>query len=89
MYLSWKTKALSGRRVSNYKKMLRWDVLGLQDPAKISCTPSIEDVRRQIISASYHGLSPATLARSHKKQERSKPRSKAPWDTRKHGAISE
>jgi hypothetical protein len=68
MYLFWKTKGLPKRRMRGHKKSLRWEVLGLQDPATISCAPSIEDVRRQIISASRHGLSPDTLARSQKKQ---------------------
>jgi hypothetical protein len=50
----------------------RWEVLGLQDPAESSSTPSIADVRRQIVSASHHGLSLNTLARCHKKQKRTK-----------------
>lgn len=86
MNLYWKTKVLSVRRVPNYQKLFRWEVLGIQDPAGTSCRPSIEDVRRQIISASHHGLSPATLARSHNKDAKS--RFKTPRDTRKRGATS-
>ena len=61
---SWRVKGSSRRRGSTHKWKVRWEVLGLQDPAVISGTTSIEDVRRQIISASNHGLSPETRARS-------------------------
>ncbi len=87
-YPSWWMKASSRRRRSLGKRKFRWEVLGLQDPAERSSTPSIEDVRRQIVSASHHGLSPNTLARSHKKQKRTKSRFKA-RDTRKRGVASQ
>jgi len=66
----------------------RWEVLGLQDPAESSSTPSIEDVRRQIVSASHHDLSPNTLARCHKQQKRTKSRFKA-RDMRKRDVASQ
>ncbi len=72
MYLSLKTKTLFRRRVAAQNKTFRWEVLGLQAPANTSYTPTIEDVRRQIISASHQGLSPDTLARSRKEQKRPK-----------------
>lgn len=71
-YPSWWMKASPRRRRSIGKMKFRWEVLGLHDPAESSSTPSIEDVRRQIVSASHHGLSPNTLARSREKQKRTK-----------------
>lgn len=65
MNLSWRVKVSQKRRGSTHKWKVRWDVLGLPDPAVTSGTPSIEDVRRQILSASNYGLSPETRARSH------------------------
>ena len=88
MYPTWGIKASPRRRGSICKKQLRWEALGLQDPAATSSTPSIEDVRRQIISASNYGLSPATLARSREKGGQPKWRSKAPGESRKGGAAS-
>lgn len=76
-YPSWWMKASPRRRRSLGRKKFRWEVLGLPDYAKTLCTPSIEDIRRQIISASHHGLSFDTLARSDKKQKRANPRPKA------------
>ena len=68
------------KKVSIGKRKFHWDVLGLENPAETLSTSSIENVRRQIISASNHGLSPETPARSRKKDERLKPKSKAPTD---------
>jgi hypothetical protein len=88
-YPSWWMKVSPRRRRSIGKRKFRWEMLGLQDPAESSSTPSIEDVRRQIVSASHHGLSPNTLARSHKEQKRTKSRLKASRDTRKRGVASQ
>jgi len=62
MSASWWMTA-SRRQIPRGRKTIRWDVLGLQDPA----VTSIEDVRRQVISASNSGLSTETLARASKK----------------------
>ena len=61
---SWRVKGWQRRKGPTHKWKVRWEVLGLQDPAVSSDTTSIEDVRRQIISASNYGLSPETRARS-------------------------
>ena len=45
------------------RKSIRWDLLGLQGPVT---DRSIDEVRRQIISASHHGRSPETMARSQR-----------------------
>ena len=79
-YPSWWMKASPRRRRSIGKRKFRWDVLGLEKPGETLSTSSIEDVRRQIISASNYGLSPETLARSRKKGGRLKAKSKAPTD---------
>lgn len=88
MYPSWGIKASPRRKGPTSKKKFRWEVLGLQDPSVTSSTPSIEDVRRQIISASNYGFSPNTLARSLEKNGQPPRRSKATADTRKRGAVS-
>ena len=66
MFTPWGAKG-SNRSKGARKRKVHWDVLGLQDPTVISSTPSIEDIRRQIISASNHGLSRETLARAQTK----------------------
>jgi len=86
MSIPWWTKASPRRRKVHGKKTLRWDVLGLQDPM-ISATPSIEQVRRQIIVASNCGFSSATLARSQEKNGQPKWRTKTPGDTRTRRAA--
>lgn len=67
MYTSWATKGSRRPKHSTRKTKVHWDVLGLQDPAMTSSTPSIEDIRREIISASSIGLSSETLARAQTK----------------------
>lgn len=49
---------------------VRWEKLGLQDPAGSSSATSIEDLRRQITSAASQGLSPDTVSRSQQKDRR-------------------
>ncbi len=68
MYLYWKIRSSHRRRMHNSKKInFRWDVLGLRKPAATSITSPIEDVRRQIISASRYGFSPETVTRAQTK----------------------
>ncbi len=68
MYGSWKMKRSHRRRVHNAKRRhFRWEVLGLPKPVETSITTPIEDVRRQIITASSYGLSPETVARARTK----------------------
>lgn len=64
MYTSWGTKGSHRPKRGTRKAKVHWDVLGLQDPAVSSFRPSIEELRREIISASNHGLSLETLARA-------------------------
>lgn len=67
MYIPWATKGSRKPKHGTRKTKVHWDVLGLQDPAVTSSTPSIEDIRREIISASSAGLSSETLARAQTK----------------------
>jgi len=67
MYIPWGIKGSRRPKHGTRKTKVHWDVLGLQDPAVSSPTPSIEDIRREIISASNHGLSLETLARAQTK----------------------
>lgn len=67
MYTPWGTKGSRRPKHGTRKTKVHWNVLGLQDPAMTSSTPSIEDIRREIISASRAGLSSETLARAQTK----------------------
>ena len=62
---SWGSSKTSrkGRRTMT-KTKIRWDVLGLQDPARTSPSTSIEEIRRQVTSMASHGLDPGTRSRS-------------------------
>ena len=44
------------------RRTIHWELLGLHGPA----VTSIDEIRRQIISASNSGLSPESVARSQK-----------------------
>lgn len=88
MNTSWGTKALHRRKRAILRTKVRWEMLGLQDPAQSASAPSIEDIRRQITSAASQGLSPDTVSRSHEKAERRKPGSKTSAATQKRGAAS-
>jgi hypothetical protein len=88
MNSSWGTKAIHRRKRALLRTKVRWDVLGLQDPAHTTSSLTIEDLRRQIISASSEGLSLDTVSRSHPKDARPKPRSKSSTSSRKLGASS-
>jgi hypothetical protein len=89
MNTSWGTKAPHRRKRAILRTKVRWEVLGLQEPAQTSSTMSIEDIRRQITSAASQGLSPDTVSRSRQKDGRPKPGSKASLATRKRGAASQ
>ena len=88
MYTLWGTKGSHRSKQGNRKAKVHWDVLGLEDPAVTSCIPSIEDIRRQIITASSYGLSPETLARAQTKGASRKSVPKAAVSTRKRGDRS-
>lgn len=89
MNTSWGTKAPHRRKRAILRTKVRWEMLGLQDPAQLSSAPSIEDIRRQITSAASQGLSADTVSRSRQKDGRLKPGSKASVATRKGGAASQ
>lgn len=44
------------RKRTVLRTKIRWDVLGLQDPERMAATPSMEDIRSQIISMASQGL---------------------------------
>ena len=85
MKTSWGTKSPNKRRRVVLRTKVRWEKLGLQDPAGLSSAPSIEDLRRQITSAASQGLSPDTVSRSQQQDgrpgsgaKRSSPRKRNP-----------
>ncbi len=88
MNTRWGTKSLHRRKRPVRRTKVRWEMLGLQDPARSPSAPSIEDIRRQITSAASQGLSPGTVTRPQQKDERPKPGSKGTVATRKRGATS-
>lgn len=87
MNTSWGAKASHRRKRVVLRTKVRWEVLGLQDPAQSSSSPSIEDLRRQISSAASSGLSSDTLSRSRQADVRPTSRPKAAVN-RKRGAAS-
>jgi hypothetical protein len=90
MNTSWGAKAPHRRKRVVLRTKVRWEILGLQDPAQSSSSPSIEDIRRQVTSAASSGLSSDTLSRSGQKDVRpkSRPKAKAAVD-RKRGSASQ
>jgi len=88
MSASWWTKPSQRRKARIRRTRIRWDLLGLQDPAGTSSAPSIEDVRRQILSASSNGLSPDTLARAQANGSLRTSVQKATRASRKRGSRS-
>jgi len=84
----WGTKGSHRSKPRTSKPKVHWDVLGLQDPAVTSSTPSIDDIRRQIILASSSGLSLETLARVQTKGASRQSPSKVAVPTHKPGARS-
>jgi len=67
MKSSWGTKAPHRRKRAILRTKVRWERLGLVDPAQAPSALSIEDIRRQITSAASQGLSLDTVSRSHQK----------------------
>lgn len=88
MKTSWGTKAPHRRKQAILRTKVRWERLGLEDPAHAPSALSIEDIRRQITSAASQGLSPDTVSRSHRTDGHSKAGSKKVGTTRKRGAAS-
>lgn len=89
MNTSWGAKASHRRKRVVLRTKVRWEILGLQDPAQSSSSPSIEDIRRQISSAASWGLSSDTLSRSRQTDvhPKSRPKAKTSAANRKRGAA--
>jgi hypothetical protein len=89
MNTSWGTKASHRRKRAIRRTKVRWDLLGLQGPERTISAMSIDDIRRQIISAASQGLSHDTVSRSDEKAGRPKSHPKMSVATRKRGADSQ
>jgi hypothetical protein len=61
------SKTSRTRKRAPSKPKIRWDVLGLQDPARTASTRSIEDIRSEVLSLASRGLRAGTRARSDAK----------------------
>jgi len=87
---SWGSSKTSrkGRRTVT-KTKIRWDVLGLQGPARDSSSPSIEEIRRQVTSMASYGLDPGTRSRSAPKPrpDHAAPKATAPIRKPPHSAT--
>ncbi len=59
------SKTSHKRKTTRLKPKIRWDRLGLQDPMNADSTPSMADIRREIISMASRGLGPDTQSRSN------------------------
>ena len=86
MKTSWGANAPYRRKRVVPRTKVRWEILGLQDPAQSSSSPSIEDLRRQITSAASSGLSSDTLSRSGQKDVRPQSRPKATANRKREAA---
>lgn len=62
MSTAWWMKASRRQKVPS-RKVIRWELIGLEDPAVMS----IEDIRREVLAASSSGLSLDTVARTQRK----------------------
>jgi hypothetical protein len=61
---SWRGNKKARKSVrTRQKPKIRWEHLGLTDPADESATPSIEEIRRQVVSLSARGLGQAARLR--------------------------
>lgn len=79
---SWGAGKSSRRRKRTVlRTKIRWDVLGLQDPEAMATTPSMEFIRRQIISMASQGLE--AQSRSSQKDASRQPSTDATASTRK------
>jgi hypothetical protein len=88
MKTSWGTKSPNKRKRVVLRTKVRWEKLGLQDPAGLSSAPSIEDLRRQITSAASQGLSPDTVSRSRQQAGRQGASAKRSLSGRKRNPTS-
>lgn len=88
MSILWKTRRSHKSKPRTRIAKVRWEMLGLQNPMVTSLAASIEDIRRQIITASNTGLSAATLVRSQTKGASHKLALKTAELTHKRGARS-
>ena len=86
MKRSWGANAPYRRKRVVPRAKVRWEILGLQDPAQSSSSPSIEDLRRQITSAASSGLSSETRSRSDPKDIRPESRPKATANRKREAA---
>ena len=64
-------KTFRRRKGTRAKPKIRWDRLGLQEPARTATTLSMADIRREIISMARRGLGPDSYSRSNAKDQRS------------------
>jgi hypothetical protein len=65
MSLGWKVGRAARKRIlPSSKPKIRWDVLGLQDPAEAVSSVSMEDIRRQVSSLASRGFGAGTRSRS-------------------------
>lgn len=84
MSTSWGSSKTSRRgRRTVLKTKIRWELLGLQDPALSDPAPSMDDIRRQISSMASRGFGPGTRSRSNAKESSTHSGSDAPAPTRK------
>lgn len=81
-FSSWGTgKTSRKRKRTTLKTKIRWDVIGLQDPELLTTTPSMEDIRSQIISMASHELE--SHVRSRQKDAARQPSTDAAASLRK------
>jgi hypothetical protein len=84
MSASWGSSKTSRRgRRTVLKTKIRWEVLGLPDPALADPAPSMKDIRRQITSMASRGFGPGTRSRSNTKDSSTDSGSDAPATNRK------
>ncbi|MGQ0666076.1 MAG: hypothetical protein ACT4O4_03495 [Nitrospiraceae bacterium] len=86
---SWGTgKGSRKRKRTVSKTKIRWDLLGLQDPGRMASTPSMEDIRSQIISMSSQGLGAASRSDVKNVSGHSATNAAASTRKRRRGATS-
>lgn len=80
----WGTGKASRKRKRSVSKLkIRWHLLGLQDPACAASTPSIKDIRCEIISMASRGLGQGARSRSDVKGASGRSGADATLSTRK------
>lgn len=75
------------RKRAVLKTRIRWDLLGLQDPGRVAPTPSMEDIRRQIISMSSQGLGARSRSEGDSASGRSTAHNPVVNRKRRHGPM--